>query len=57
MLLFYGTLRSLHGKAYPGAEKIGRLYSLSKIGAPPHLDQASAENRVVLVDDLVGTYL
>ena len=37
MLLIDGTLRLLHGKGYPGAEKIDRLFSFFKIGAPPRL--------------------
>ena len=40
-------LRFLHGKGYPGAGKIRRLYSFSKIGAPlVFTDPACAENRV-----------
>ena len=46
MLLIYGTLRPLHGKGYPGAEKIGRLCSFSKIVAPIFSDPACAGNRV-----------
>ena len=31
------TLRPLHGKGCPGAEKIGRIFSFCNIGAPHHL--------------------
>ena len=48
MLLLYGTFRHLHGKGYPGAEKIGMLCSavFLKLVRPPFSDPTCAENRV-----------